>query len=176
MVRTYKSILGAKVLEFDSGNLLGFVTGILIDPDTGMVEAFWVKALNLPLGKVILRSVDILELKKHLYVTSEKVLAQAEDVIRISEILRDGRVFLGNVVQSEAGRTYGYCDDISFDCVTFVLKKIHARRTFFGLFTLEERTFSYDRILRVLPEMILVDDDTSGREPLMATTPEAAAG
>jgi len=176
MIRDYKSILGAKVLEFDSGDLLATISGIIVDPDTGMVDAFWVKPTTLSVRSAILRASDIVELKKNFYIKSDKVLAQAEDVIRISEILEDGRTFLGNVVQNEAGHSYGTCVNLAFDTQTFALKQIYSRRSILGVITLDERIFSYSNIIRVLPEMILVDDDATKKETLMATTPEAAAG
>jgi len=176
MIKDYRSILGAKVLEFDSGELLAVVSGIIVDPDTAMVEAFWVRPTSLGVKEAVLRISDIVELKKNLYIKSDKVLAQAADVIRISEILEDGRHFIGNAVQSEAGKSYGSCHNLSFDTGTYALKQIHTKRSILGLIALDERIFSYNNIVRVTPEMIIIDDDASKKETLMATTPEAAAG
>ena len=176
MIRDLKSMVGAKVLEFDSGDLLAIVSGIIADPDTGMIEAFWVKPTNLAVRNAVLRTADIVDLKKNVYIQSDKVLAQAEDVIRISEILNDGRVFLGNAIQNEVGYSYGICINLAFDSKTFAIRQIYSRRSILGLITLDERIFSYDNILRVLPEMILVDDDATKKEIIMASTPEAAAG
>jgi len=175
-MKDFKSMIGARVLEFDSGNLLAMVSGIIVDPDSGMVEAFWVKPLTLPIRNAILKTSDILEFKKNLYIRSDKVLAEAEDVIRIHEILEDGRVFLGNNVRGEDGASYGRCINLSFDVQTYAIKQIYSKRTFLGLIPLDERIFSYNHIIRVLPEMILVSDDSTKKEALMATTPEAAAG
>lgn len=175
MIRDYKSVLGAKVLEFDSGDLLAMINGIIVNPDTGMVEAFWVKSATLPVKNAVLRISDIVEFKKNIYINSDKVLAQAEDVIRISEVLEDGRTFVDNAVQSEAGESYGTCVNLTFDTKTYALKQIHSRRSILGLITLDERIFSYDNILKVLPEMILVEDVVTKKETVMATTPEAAA-
>ena len=169
-------MVGAKVLEFDSGDLQGMVSGIIIDPDSGMVEAFWVRPTTIPERSAVLRISDILEFKKNLYIKSDQVLAQAEDVIRIAEILEDGRQFIGSMVQNEAGDSYGKCDNLSFDTDTHALKQIYCRRSALGLVTLDRRIFSYEKIIRVLPGVILVNDDATEKETLMATTPEAAAG
>ncbi len=172
----YRSILGAKVLEFDSGDLLATISGIIVDTDTGMIEAFWVKPKTLSVRNAILRTSSIVEFKKNIYIKSDKVLAQAEDVIRITEILDDGRTFLGNSVQNEAGESYGTCVDLGFDTKTFALKQIHSKQSILGLITLDERIFSYNNIIRVLPEMILVDDDVKKKKKtVLVTTPEAAA-
>jgi len=176
MVRNYKSIFGARVLEFDSGDLVATVSGIIVDPDTGIVEAFWVKPTTLNVRSAILRVPDIVELKKNFYINSDKVLAQAEDVIRISEILTDGRTFLRNSVKNEAGHSYGTCVDLGFDTKTFALRHIYSKRSVLGLITLDERIFSYNNIIRVLPEMILVDDNATKKDTVIVTMPEVAAG
>ena len=168
-------MIGTKVLEFDSGDLLGMVSGIVIDPDSGMVEAFWVRPATIPVRSAILRTSDILELKKNLYIKSDQVLAQAEDVIRVNEIIEDGRKFLGSLVQNEGGDSYGRCDDLSFDTETYALKQIHSRKSFLGLITLDERLFSYENIIKVLPGQILISDDAKEKEGVIVTTPEAAA-
>ena len=176
MVRDFKSMIGTKVLEFESGDLLGMVSGIVADPDSGIVEAFWVRPTTIPLRNAILKTSDILEFKKNLYIKSDQVLAQAEDVIRINEILEDGRRFIGSAVESETGVSFGVCDSLSFDTGTYVLKQIHSRKSFLGIFTLDERFFSYENIIKVLSGVILVNDDATRKEGIITTTPEAAAG
>jgi len=176
MIREFKSLVGAKVVEFDSGDLLAIMTGIIIDPDSGMVEAFWVKPTTLPYKTAILKTRDILEFKKNLYIRSDKVLAQAEDVIRINEILDDGRTFLGNLVQNEVGHTYGRCDNLSFDTDTNALKQIHCRKSILGVINLDQRIFPYESIIKVLPDMILVKDDATKKDTVIVTTPETATG
>ncbi len=169
-------MIGAKVLEFDSGEVLAMVNGIIVAPDSGMIEAFWVKPKEIGLKNAILKTSDILEFKKHLYIKSAHVIAEANDVIRIKDILDDGRVFLGSAVENEAGQSYGSCVNLSFDTATYALKQIHSRKTFLGLFALDQRIFSYGKILKVLPGLILVNDDATKKESIMASTPEAAAG
>lgn len=175
MIRDFKSMVGAKVLEQDSGDLLAMVNGIVVNPDSGMVEAFWVKPATIPVKNAILKTSDILDFKKNLYIRSDKVLAQADDVIRISEILEDGRQFIGSRVQNEAGDSYGVCDSLSFDTDTYALKQISSRKSILGLMTLDERIFSYENIIKVLPDIVLVKDDATQKETVIVTTPEAAA-
>lgn len=176
MIRDYLSLQGAKVLEFDSGDLLALINGIIVDPDTGTVEAFWVKPATLPLKAAVLKVSDILELKKNLYIKSDQVLAEPEDIIRISEILSDGRKFLGTSVVSEAGESYGKCMNLAFDTENFTIRQIHTQKSILGVIRTDKRIFSYNSIVRLTPEAIIVNDDNTKKEPLIATTPEAAAG
>lgn len=176
MIKDFRSLVGAKVLEYSSGQLLALISGIIIDPDTGMVEAFWVRPITLPVKNAILKTSDIMEFKKHLYIKSDRVLAQAEDVIRISEILAEDRELLNTRVLSEAEVSYGKCVNLTFDTQTYALRQIYARRSILGLITLDERIFSYNDIIKVLPGVVMVNDDNAKKETIMATTQEAAAG
>jgi len=175
MIKDFKSLVGAKILEYSSGQVLGLVSGVVIHPDTGVVEAFWVKPLTLPIKSAVLKASDVLEFKKHLYIKDDRVLAQANDIIRINEILDDGREFLGANVVSETGAPYGKCTNLTFDTVTYLLKQIYVQRVFLSLYVLDERIFSYGDIIRVLPGEIIVNDDIGKKETLLGTTPEAAA-
>lgn len=174
MIKDYRSILATKVMEFESGKLLALISGIIINPDTGMVEAFWVKPATLPIGNAILKVSDILEFKKNIYIKSDQILAEANDIIRINEILEEGRFFLGNNVQNEAGKSYGRCKNLTFDTKMYALKQIHTKKSILGLIILDQRIFSYENIVEVLPDKIIINDDSSKKESVMATTPETA--
>lgn len=176
MIREVGSLMGTRVLEFESGETLASVNGAIVHPDTGMVEAFWVKPTAPAFRGAIVQVGDIVEFKKHIYIKSENVIAPAEDVIRITEILNGRRFFIGNRVENESGDLYGRCYDLTFDTKSYALKQIYVQKTFLGLWNYDRRIFSYDNIIRVTADRIIIDDKTDEKESVIATTPEAAAG
>jgi len=175
MIKEAKSIVGAKVLEFDSGEVLAILNLPIINPDTGVVEAFWVKPLNLPLKDAVVQVGDIIEFKKNMYIKSESVIADPADVIRISEILSDGRDLFGMEVKGESGRSYGKVMDLSFDAKSSMLKSILTQRRSLAFFRSERRIFPYERIVKVLPSYVLVDDSDTQKVAL-GDVAEPAAG
>jgi len=175
MIKEARSIVGSKVLEFDSGEVLAILNLPIVNPDTGVVEAFWVKPLNLPLRDGVVQAADVVELKKNMYIKSESVIADPADVIRLSEILSDGRDFFGMEVRGESGRSYGKVIDLSFDVKSNMLKSILAQKGFLGLFALKRRLFPYDRIVKVLPSYVLVDD-SDAKKVVLGDVAEPAAG
>lgn len=176
MIKDMKSLVGSKVLHFDSGELLASLNLPIINPDTGVVEAFWVKPFTVALKNAVIQVGDIVEFKKHVYVKSEKVIADPADIIRLSEILSEGRWFLNAPVRNEAGRNYGRVKDLSFSTDTYVLKQIVVQKTLLGLFPGDRRVFGWERILKVLPDEIIIDDSSEQKERATNKAAEPAAG
>ena len=157
MIRDYRKIIGNRVVHHDDGTVLALVQDIVIHPDTGKVEAFWVKPLFFPISNAILQSGLILEWKKNIYVRDESVIADPADIIKITEILSRNTLFIGNVVKNESGEIVGTVYDLAFDDQKFYLRTLYVQKSFLG-FKYSSRMFSYDNIIKVLPEYILVKD------------------
>ena len=99
----------------------------------------------------------ILEWKKNIYIKDEREIAEPEDIIKISEILSRNTFFIGSQVKNEAGEVFGRVYDLDFDTNKLYLRNLYVQKSFFG-FKYGQRVFSYDAIVQVLPEYILVKD------------------
>ena len=85
MIKNHRSIIGTSVLHFDDGSLLAVLRDVIIDPDTGKIEAFWVKPLSLPIANAVIQSQDIVEWKKNIYLKNESVIADPADIIKVTD-------------------------------------------------------------------------------------------
>lgn len=150
-------MIGTRILDNEEGNLLAVIQDIIIQPDTGRIEGLWVKPLTLPIKNAILQSDAILEWKKNIYIKDESKIAEPEDVIKISEILARNTFFIKNQVKNESGRTLGRIYDLDFDTTKLYLRNLYSQKSFIG-FKYGPRVFSYDSIIKVLPDYILVKD------------------
>ena len=157
MIRSYRQIVGTPILGHEDGALLALIQDIIIHPDTGKIEAFWVKPLTLPIKNAIIQNDSILEWKKNIYIKDVREIAEPEDIIKISEILSRNTFFIGNLVKNEAEEVLGKIYDLDFDTNKLYLKNLYTQKSFFG-FKFQSRIFPYDRIIKVLPEYILVKD------------------
>lgn len=164
MIRDILSLRGSKILQFDTGECLAFLNWPIINPDTGIIEAFWVKPLAIAEKDAIVLTSDILEFKKNLYVHSEKVLCSPADVIRITAILDEKREILYAGVQNEKGKRYGKVYNLSFSTETYVTKQLYVRKKFLSLISFGSTIFPYERILKVLPGYIIINDDATKKE------------
>ncbi len=105
MTKEYRSIIGTPVFHFDDGSLLAIIKDIIIDPDTGKVEAFWVKPMALPLKHAVLQSQDIVEWKKNVYVKDDSAIAEAGEIIRIVDLLSRKTYVSATRYKGKAART-----------------------------------------------------------------------
>ena len=167
MTKEYRSIIGTPVLHFDDGSLVAIIRDIIVDPDTGKVEAFWVKPMGLPLRHAVLQSQDIVEWKKNVYVKDESAIAEAGDIIRIADILSRKTYVIGNRVTGQSGARYGRVYSADFDTESFYLKNIYAQKSLFGLFPQKKRVFSFDSIIEILPNVVLINDDAAKKEKVI---------
>ncbi|MFH0820155.1 MAG: PRC-barrel domain-containing protein [Candidatus Peregrinibacteria bacterium] len=169
MIKHYQQILGTPVLHFEQGNVLGTVKDVIIHPDTGKLEALWVKPKGALTGYAVLQTQDIVEWKKNIYAKGEESLAEAGEIIKIAEILSDGRQILGNRVRTESGESLGRVKDVDFDTEHFYLRQLYTQKSLLGLWAHDNRILSYDLIVEVLPGYILVKDRTEKTEKVKAS-------
>lgn len=163
MLHEYRKILGTHIVHQTEGSVLALVNDIIIHPDTGKVEAFWVKSISIPIANAILRVDDILEWKKNIYVRDERAITDPADIIRVSEILSRNTFFIGNQVKSESGQYLGKVYDLSFDGKSFSIKQLFTQKIFL-FFAFETRIFDYSSVIEVLPEYITVKNMEAKKE------------
>ena len=174
MIKDILSIKGEKVVHFDTGDTLAFLNFPIFNPDTGVIEAFWVKPLTVAMKDGIILTADILAFKKKVYIKSDKVICNPAEVLRIASILDEARPFLYAVAQNEKGKRYGRVYNLSFSTETYVLRILYTQKTLLGLFAYDQRVFPYERVLRVLPKIVIIDDEGAKKEKVVEAPAEPA--
>lgn len=169
MIKEYKNIIGIPVINFEEGAPLAFIKDVIIDSDTGKIEAFWVKPLTVPMLNAVIQSHDIVEWKKNIYIKNDSVIADPADIIKISDIIMKETYIIDNRVQNQAGRYYGKVNNITFDTENFYLKQIHTQKSLLGIINYERYIFSFDNIIEVTPYAIIIKDDSTQKEKIIKT-------
>ena len=158
MIKEYTSIIGTRILHFDNGQLIGLLKDIIINPDSGKIEAFWINTASLAFKHGILQNDDIVEWKKHIYVRNEHVIAEPDEIIRIKDVLDRNTQFIGNSVKGESESAYGKVYSLDFDSDKGMLRYIYSQKSFLGI-NGKKFTFHYKDIVKTLPDYILVKDN-----------------
>lgn len=174
MIKDVLSIRGSKIMHVETGECLALLNYPILNPDTGVIQAFWVKPITLPLKDAILLTSDILAFKKNLYIKSDKVLSDPAEIIRVASLLEDGRGFLNSSVQNEKGKKYGTVYNFTFSTETYVLRQFYTKKSILGLISFDFRVFPQERILKVLPEAVIIEDETTKKEKVHAPSIEPA--
>ena len=167
MIKFYSTIIGTPVLNFDDGSLLAVLQDVVVDPETGKIEAFWVKPLALSISDAIIQSSDIAEWKKNIYVKNESVISDPAEIIKITEILTKKTYVIGNRVRNQKGKNYGRVYDLDFNTDTFYVRQIYVQKSIFGIFKYLNRIFSFDSIIEVTEKAIIIDDETSKKREVI---------
>ena len=112
---------GQAVALDDSGEVLGTVQSILLDPDRGTVAGFYVSVTSGFMGfQTLFLSVnDIVRWGTAIFVKRAAVLAEPDEFLRVKPLLEDTRKVLGQPMVTKSGTHLGRCKDIQFDTLHF---------------------------------------------------------
>jgi len=123
--------LGMPVRAEDTEEVIGTVSGILLHPDRGTVEGFFVRVPGLfASSSLFLSSFDIAHFGRFILVRDHERVAPAEDFIRVQPLLKDPRTILGQRIRTESGVELGRCRDIQFETGSMRFVWLFAKRWF----------------------------------------------
>ncbi len=157
--------LGLSVREEETGDELGTLTGILIHPDTGRIEGFYVAVPGfLHADQLFLSVPDIRFWGLYVRILDRDRLTEPEERIRLQPLLEDPRTVLGQPIRTEGGRPLGRCADVQFETQFFQVEWLFPRRWW------RWRTpLPINEVLEVRPDAIIVREPV---RPLAEPVPE----
>jgi uncharacterized protein YrrD len=150
----YLSCLGTPVLAEDTEEMVGIVGGILLHPDRGTVEGFFLRAPGLfSPSSLFLSSLDIARFGRRLTVRDSGRVAPAREFLRVQPLLEDPRAVLGQKIRTESGADLGRCRDVQFETSTMRLTWLFPKKAFRW-----RDPISVKQIVEVRPDAIIVRD------------------
>lgn len=151
---------GLPVIEEYSQQPVGTISGILIHPDMGKVEGFFVTVKQfLQSETLFLGTADISHWGRTVAVRDRDVLAPLEEHVRLYQLYEDGRRILGQAIVNEARKQLGTCKDVQFETHTFRLEWLFPKKFFQWA-----PGIPVTSIIEVKPEAIIVRDQAVVRE------------
>ena len=173
----FSTALGLPVIDDDTGEPLGALNGILLNPDTGKVEGFFIKIPGfLSSTMLFLSSFDVLHWGMRVAIRGMEVLSPLEDHIRLQTMADEGRYFLGQRIVTDTGRYLGVCKDVQFDTDQFMVEWFWPKK-----FWKWQSPLPLTQIQEVRKEAIIVRDPsirlaekTSIKTSLINQLPDAA--
>ena len=157
MIVHYLDTIGMPILDFYTGETLGLLQDIIVRPEDGKIEAFWVRSVEHPFRNLILQTRDIVDWKQNVYIKSIDAMTDPSEVVRIRSILEQGAYVIGNRVYDEENKALGRAFDLDFDPDYFLMRNLYAQKQFL-LFAHQARVFSAKNIIQITPERIVVQD------------------
>lgn len=158
--------IGLPVVD-QTEELLGNVAGILINPDTGAIEGIFVRISSFLSSEVLFAPVsDIQHWGRRIRVRDEDSLSPLDDLVRLQQMVDDGRPVLGQTIRAEEGGVIGRCADVQFDTRFCRLEWLFPRRLFFWKTPVPAAS-----ILQVRPDAIIVRTMNTVKEPASDSAP-----
>lgn len=150
----FSTAAGLPVQEEHAREAVGFISGILLHPDLGKVEGFFVRVSGfLRSEELFLQTMDILHWGKRIRIRDASVLIPLNDIIRLEALVEEGRFMVGQRIISESGITLGTCRDVQFDTTQFMLEWLFPRR-----FLRWKRAIPASSIVEVTSDAVIVRD------------------
>lgn len=116
------------IAEHD-GEILATVAGVVLQPDLGTVEGFFVRTRGFPRSEALLLQVqDIRHFGHRVHVCSKNVLSPLEELVRLRPLLEEKRAILGQRILTESGGSLGVCRDVQFETKTFRLEWLFPKK------------------------------------------------
>lgn len=112
----FSRALGTQVMEAGSGEIIGLISDILIQPNTGKIEGFFITLPSFFATEPLFLSVlDIIHWGTRVTIRDPDALCPVSDLLRLQDLLDDDRIILGQKMITQSGRKIGVCKDVQFD-------------------------------------------------------------
>ncbi|MDB4978672.1 MAG: hypothetical protein JWM56_858 [Candidatus Peribacteria bacterium] len=161
----FTTVLGTAVVDETTQEELGVLSGILIHPDTGKIEGFFVAVKSFFHSEYLFLSVlDIRSWGLRVQVANHNALSPFEDRVRLQPLLEDQRTILGQRIRTESGVNMGRCKDIQFDTRFFQIEWLFPKK--WGRWRIP---FPLGEIIEVRRDAIIIKDQKpvkAGTEPV----------
>lgn len=160
----FSTAAGLPIVEEEREQIVAFISGILINPDTGSIEGFFASIPGfLHAQELFLPAFDIQHWGSRVRIRDEDVLAPLDELIRLQTLAEEQRTMLGQKIVTEEGISLGTCRDVQFDTKTFRLEWLFPKKWFRW-----QRPIPASSIILVRPDAIVVRNNV--------TLPEVATG
>ncbi len=125
----FSTVRGAPVIADSGEETVGTLSGLLLHPDLGTVEGFFVRTRGILRTEELFLSVrDILHWGKSIQIHDAGVLLPLEEHVRLHRLAEEGRTILGQRILTESGTAFGVCRDVQFETKTFRLEWLFPKK------------------------------------------------
>jgi uncharacterized protein YrrD len=160
----FSRVLGTPVTGDDLRHSLGTISGVLIHPETGAIEGFFVQngGFLFP-STLFLSSAAIRHWGTRVRIADEDALCPIDDVVRCRSLLESGQVILGQRMMTEDGVRLGRCVDMQFSSETFQVEWLFPRQWF-----RQRPAVAFRDVVEVRKDVIIIRSGAVPVEPVPA--------
>jgi len=121
------SLINKQIRSTQDGSYIGRVADLIIDPANGKLLALKMRKSSVFKPKIIC-TIDIQGYTPiFLIAKDDSVICDADEVVRVKEVLDKKVLIIGNKVETESGKKLGICEDILIDTETSMVIKFYVK-------------------------------------------------
>lgn len=160
MLKLYESFRGCPVMSLRIGGPVAIVITPIINPNNLYIEGWYVED-NRSHEQLILLSGDVRDvLPQGLAINDHEVFSQADELIRLKDILTLNFDLIGLHVVSQSGQNYGKVNDFAFETQNFYIQKIYVSRPLVKSLTGGALSVDRSQIIEITNKRIVIEDPT----------------
>lgn len=153
-------LVGMPIVSVHASAKIGATTRVIINPHNLTIAGFYVLRPARGEEEVLLPQ-DIRETDGKVFVINhEEDLADAEDLIRLEEVLKIDYQLHEKPVVTESGKKLGLVEDYVVDAQKLTIMSLHVSPTLLKSFMSSDRVISRKQILEVSEKEVTVKDAT----------------
>ena len=155
-------LLNLPILSLRSGGPIATITAPIINPHRLAIEGFYVLD-STDKQELILLCQDIRELSPQGFIVNDHdVLVQAEDLVRLQQVLALNFELMGKPIKTTSGESVGKVGDYAVETSSMYVQKLYASRSFWK--SLASGSLSIDRsqIVEITNRHIVIHDLLQG--------------
>lgn len=151
MEKTYSEIIGTPVVVEGAGRVTR-ITDVLLNPKDGRVVAFFTGKMK------VISPMDIIFFGKAITIGHYEDIIDAEDLLKIKEIISNDIRLLKSKVETKKGYYLGKLYDYYIDTSAYALTKIIVYKSFFGILKSADRLIPARDIVEIKKDLVIVQN------------------
>lgn len=170
MLQLSGNLLNKTVLSLRTGSSVANITGMIINPNNLKIEGFFCED-KFNKQELILLHQDIREILPQGYVINDHdVLAEAEDLVRLKDVLSIQFELLGKPVFTVSKQRVGKVNDFATETQSMFIQKLYVGQSIIKSFTGGTLSIDRNQINEITPSRVIINE-LSKKAPLPAPAP-----
>lgn len=158
-------------MSLQTGETVAVLTNLLIEPGNLELVAFRCEAGRTDLRQPLLLVQDIRQIALDcIVIDSEDELIDADDIVRLKNLLAENFTLQNKPVITDLGRRLGHVEDYTINLETSRLQKLYVKRPLWRSWLGASLIIDRSQIVDITPRHILVRDTTI-KSPALAAEP-----
>ena len=158
MLQLSETVLGKQVLSLRTGAPVASVVAPIINPNNLKIEGFYCQD-TVDNRQLVLLYQDIRDiLPQGLVINDFDVLAEAEDLIRLKDVLEINYEIIGKPVETVSGDKVGKVTDYALEGTTMYIQKLYVSQSILKSFTGGNLSIDRTQVHETTPKRIIIND------------------